>query len=1096
MEVNEQIVAWKGEIVFRPLKDMKLNIKISILGAGSALVTAVVLVTLAVWQSGQYNRLAQSEVNQLIVADLDHITQGAYNLVRTEDEAVQEQVKYNLNVLRHILTNTGHVRLSEETVAWTATDQFTGKHLEIKLPGMLVNDRWLGQNKDPSVRTPVVDEVVEMVGETATIFQRMNKRGDMLRVATTVKNREGKRAIGTYIPAFNPDGAPNPVVSSIIKGATYHGRAYVVNAWYLTAYEPLKDIKGNLVGMIYVGIKQKNVEARIRQAILQTTVGKTGYVYVLGGKGEDRGRYIISQRGERDGEDIWDSKDSDGGYVVREIIKKATALKPGELATVRYRWQNPDETEPRWKVARIAYYAPWDWVIGAGVHEDELNSYRAVLSGGRIKMTRTMAIAGIVITFFIGFIGIIVAWNITRNIRQMTKAAEAIIGGGPGQKVDVDSHDEIGILAQTFNMMSERLKGTMEGLRKSEKQYRSIFENAVEGLFQTTFEGQFLNVNPSMARILGYDSPEELMETINDIKLQLYVSGVDRNEIISGLREHGEVLGYECQWYCKNSQKIWVSVSAHVASDEAGRPLFIEGFFTDITKGKRAEEALRLSEEKYRGIFENAIEGIFQTTPDGRYLSINPAGARMYGYESPVEMIRSVTDMASQIYVNTEDRKKLIELLESRGIAEGFEIENYRKDGSRIWVSINARAVRDASGAILYYETTAEDITERKRLESRLLQSQKMEAVGTLAGGVAHDFNNILTVLMGYGTLLQMELDEDDPLQTYVENILTSSKKAVNLTASLLTFSRLKPVRLNPVDLGDAVRGTEKLLKRLITEDIELKTRLAQKDLVVMADTTQIDQILFNLATNARDAMPKGGRLTIETSLAEIDDGFARMHGLEKPGRYAVLSVSDTGSGMDAATKEHIFDPFFTTKEAGKGTGLGLPTVYGIVKQHGGYINLYSEKGVGTTFHIYIPAITAIAKEEAVPVKEIRGGKETVLVADDDADVRSLIKDVLAKYGYDVKEAVDGKDAVKKFMELERTDLLIIDSVMPGKNGREVYEDICGISPGMKVLFISGYTRDVVLDKGIEDGEFDFISKPILPDAFLQLVREILDREQ
>ncbi len=1080
--------------MFRFLRDLKLNIKISILGAGSVLITAAALVALAVWQSGQYNDLAQREVDRLLDADLDHITQGAYNLVRTEDEAVREQLSRNLNVMRHILAARGGADLSRQRVEWTAVNQFTGRSVRVGLPGMLVGGKWIGQNSQPTVRTPVVDDVKGLVGETATIFQRMNERGDMLRVATNVRDSQGRRAIGTYIPAINPDGSPNPVVAAVLGGKTYHGRAYVVNAWYLTAYEPLRDKAGKLVGMIYAGIKQKSVEMRIRNAIQQTKVGETGYVYVVGGKGEDRGRYIISWKGERDDENVWDSRDSDGRYVIREIIGKATALKPGEMATERYRWQNPGETEPRWKVARLAYYAPWDWVIGVGVHEDELHSYRTILSGGRNRMTRIMGVAGITITLLIGLLGIFVAWTITRHIRQMTRAAEIITGGDLNQVVDPGARDEVGTLARTFNLMTERLRETMAGLSRSERKYREIFENAIEGLFQTDPEGRILSASPSMARILGYDSPEHLMASVSDLRSQLSVDDGGPDNVLGAVLEKGEIVGHECRCRRADGQRIWVSLSARIGRGEEGNPAFLEGFLVDISDRKRTEEELRRSEEEFRSIFENSIEGIFRSTPEGRFLNINPAGARMFGYGSQQEMIDSVADIAQELYADAGDRERRKELLELRGVVEGFEVEMRRKDGTRIWVSINSRVVRDAAGNVLYYDNTAEDVTERRRLEARVRQSQKMEAIGTLAGGVAHDFNNILSVLMGYATFLQLELSEEDPLQEYVEHIMTSSQKAVNLTASLLTFSRLQPVRLSPVDLNEAVRSTQKLLERLITEDIKLKACLSEEALVVMADTTQIDQILFNLASNARDAMPRGGTLTIETELVELDGEFVAAHGLGEPGKYALLSISDNGSGIDEHAKEHIFDPFFTTKETGKGTGLGLSTVYGIVKRHGGYINVYSEKGMGTTFHIYLPAISTTAEQEVVSPQQVRGGTETVLVADDDADVRRLIRDVLTKYGYTVLEAVDGEDAVEKFRQLERVDLLIIDSVMPGKNGREAYEAISGITPGMKVIFISGYTQDVVLEKGIEEGEFDFLSKPLGSNVLLRMVREVLDR--
>jgi PAS domain S-box-containing protein len=584
-------------------RNLRLIVKVALLGAGSVLITAIALVALAVWQSGQYNTLAQSEVDALIEADLDHITQGVYNLVRTENEAVQQQVDYNLNVARHVLANAGGVSLCEETVTWMATNQFTNIQSSIQLPRMLIGGKWLGRNTESGVESPVVDEVTRLVGETATIFQRMNETGDMIRVATTVKDAEGMRAIGTYIPALDAGGKANPVTAAILKGNTYHGRAFVVNAWYLTAYEPVRDQTGRLVGMLYVGVKQKTVESRVRQAILQTKVGKTGYVYVLGGKGKDRGCYIISQRGERDGEDIWENIDSDGRYVIQAIINKATALKPGELATERYHWQNPGEPASRWKIARLAYYEPWDWVIGTSVYEDELQHYRAVLSGGRTRMMTIMGLAGLTITLLIGLVGIFLAWTVVRPVGQLTRAAETIIQGDLDYVVDVHSQDEIGALAQTFNIMTGRLRQTMAGLRKSEEKYRGIFENSLEGLFQSSFEGQFLSANPAMARILGYHSPEELVTVITDIKQQLYVQPDDRDAMVSDILEKGEVFGREVQFYRKDRQAIWVSISVRTTRDDAGKPLFIEGFLTDVSDRRRAEEELK----KHRDHLEELV---------------------------------------------------------------------------------------------------------------------------------------------------------------------------------------------------------------------------------------------------------------------------------------------------------------------------------------------------------------------------------------------------------------------------------------------------------------------------------------------------------
>lgn len=347
---------------------------------------------------------------------------------------------------------------------------------------------------------------------------------------------------------------------------------------------------------------------------------------------------------------------------------------------------------------------------------------------------------------------------------------------------------------------------------------------------------------------------------------------------------------------------------------------------------------------------------------------------------------------------------------------------------------------------------------------------------------------------MGYVSLIRMKIDKDEHLRPYADQVLSASRKAVDLIQGLLAFSRQQPITLLPTDINDEIKTTEQLLKRLLTEDIEMRTSLAQDDLVVMADKSQMDQVLFNLIANARDAMPKGGTIIVETGIVDIDNRFIKAHGFGEPGRYVLISVSDTGMGMDEATREKIFDPFFTTKETGKGTGLGLATVYGIIKQHSGFITVYSEPNHGTTFRIYLPAVQVKVDEERGKTMPIAGGKETVLIAEDNEEVRHFVQDVLQEYGYKTIEAMDGEDAVNKFKQRPGVDLIILDSVMPKKNGREVYEEIRGINPHIKVIFTSGYTRDVVLDKGIKDREFDFIAKPLTLDELLQKVREVLDR--
>lgn len=397
------------------------------------------------------------------------------------------------------------------------------------------------------------------------------------------------------------------------------------------------------------------------------------------------------------------------------------------------------------------------------------------------------------------------------------------------------------------------------------------------------------------------------------------------------------------------------------------------------------------------------------------------------------------------------------------------------------------------------FNTMAESLKKREEekelLEEQLRHAQKMEAIGTLAGGIAHDFNNILTTIVGYGHLLQLQMAESEGLKYYVHQILVSAERAANLTQSLLAFSRKQLIRLRPVNLNHVITNVEKLLARLIREDIEIKLNLTSEPLTLMADPGQIDQALMNLVTNARDAMSGGGIITIATESLTVDREFSKGRNRLQPGRYGVLKVIDTGCGMDEQTRGRIFDPFFTTKEVGKGTGLGLSMIYGIVKQHDGFIDVASEPGKGTTFEILLPLSDVeveakVERSQDLPV----GGTETILIAEDDRNVRKLAKEVLERSGYTVIEAYNGDDAVRRFEESENTiDLVLLDVVMPKMNGKEVWDYIRAKKPDSKAIFISGYTYDIIHQKGIVKDEINFVSKPISPDALLRNVREVLD---
>ena len=386
------------------------------------------------------------------------------------------------------------------------------------------------------------------------------------------------------------------------------------------------------------------------------------------------------------------------------------------------------------------------------------------------------------------------------------------------------------------------------------------------------------------------------------------------------------------------------------------------------------------------------------------------------------------------------------------------------------------------------------DITDRIEAAEQLRRSRKIEAIGTLAGGIAHYFNNILTAIIGYGNLLQMNMEGSDPRKIYVNHIIASSQKAVQLTQSLLAFGGKQAIELKPVKINTIIWEAEDFLRGLLTEDIELTVTLAQSDATIRADAVQIDQILMNLVANARDAMPKGGKLTIKTESIYLGDQFSRANGFGGRGNYALISVSDTGVGMDQATRDKIFEPFFTTKEVGKGMGLGLSTVYGIVKQHNGYITVRSEPDKGATFVVCFPVIKAEVEKTEHASAKVKGGSETILVAEDNTEVRELARKVLESNGYNVLDASDGDDAVLQFMKhKDEIVLLLFDVVMPRKNGKEAYEEIRKVQPDVKILFTGGHTGEVVLIKGVRDKEINFIRKPLSPNELLIKVREVLD---
>jgi len=626
-------------------------------------------------------------------------------------------------------------------------------------------------------------------------------------------------------------------------------------------------------------------------------------------------------------------------------------------------------------------------------------------------------------------------------------------------------------------------KSSEDALRASELRYRRLFESAKDGiLILDPASGYIEDVNPFLIDLLGYTHAEYLGKALWEIGP---FRNVEATKFEFGqLQEKGYVRYDDLPLESRDGRQIAVEFVSNAYMVD--HKMVIQCNIRDITKRKRAEDALRESEKRYRLLFERNLAGVYRSTLDGRILECNEAFARIFGYASREEILGG---SAAQLYETAEARDEFVELLRREGHLLNHEARGRRKDGSRITFLENVSLLE---GDIL--EGTVIDVTGHRTLEERLRQVQKMEAIGRLAGGVAHDFNNLLGVIMGYGEIVLKRLGGDDPLRVKVEQILRAAHHGAALTHQLLAFSRKQVLQPRVLDLNVVVSETEPLLRPLVGEDTELRTRLDPHLGSVRADADQLQQVIMNLAVNARDAMPEGGRLTIETSNADLDAAFAASHPPARPGRYVLLAVSDTGSGMDDYTQAHAFEPFFTTKETGKGTGLGLSTVYGVVKQSDGYIWIYSELGVGTTFKIYLPRIeeVALTLPEESPAPLVRGS-ETVLLVEDEATLRDLVRETLEGNGYTVLAARDGAQAMQiADVHAGAIHVMVTDLIMPGMTGRSAADSIRAVRPEMKVLYISGYSEEAIMRRGALGSGAAFLGKPFTSEGFLRKVRDLL----
>jgi two-component system, cell cycle sensor histidine kinase and response regulator CckA len=645
------------------------------------------------------------------------------------------------------------------------------------------------------------------------------------------------------------------------------------------------------------------------------------------------------------------------------------------------------------------------------------------------------------------------------------------------------------LVVRAMRYATER-KRAFEALQRSEEYYRSLIENALDIITVVDPDGLVRYGSPSFERVLGY--PQGALTGTNILSVMHPEDTSRFSEMLEiGTNNPGTTQSFECR--LKHRSGHWRVIEA--IGKQFEQHTAVNGFVLnsrDITERKRAEEQLRQVNDALRAVIETSPLAIYALDLDGNVKSWNSAAQRIFGYAEDEVVNRRLP------IVSVEDEEAFLDRIRdavSGNLLVGYEERRYKKSGDPIEVSIWNAQLRDATGAVTGIVEAVADNSERKRLEEQFRQAQKMEAVGRLAGGIAHDFNNLLTVITGYCQMLLDRIPPEDPMSEDMLQVLKAADRATTLTKQLLAFSRRQIFQPKVIDLRMLISDMDHILKRLVGENIKLVTTSDANLKPVRVDPGHLEQVIVNLVVNARDAMPHGGTLTISMTNADVSSTF---HHINLPhGPYVLLEVTDTGVGIDESTKAHLFEPFFTTKEKGRGTGLGLSTSYGIVKQNRGEILVRSEPGAGSTFSIYLPVplkqdVDPIERNE--PEKRTFRGAETVLVAEDEDGVRTVVTEMLRKQGYTVVTAPGGAAAVDIAGKLARVDLLITDVIMPGMNGPELAKNLRTFRKDLRVLYVSGYTDSLFAREGELEPGTAFLHKPFTPNQLASKVREVLDQ--
>jgi len=886
------------------------------------------------------------------------------------------------------------------------------------------------------------DKIKSLFGGTATVFM-----GD-IRVSTNILKEDGSRAVGTKLEGSAYDAL-------FRQGKPYRGETTILGIPYYTAYDPIRDSSGTIVGALYVGINKSDYFATydtIRfKAIVVVLLLMALFAYLA----------VLILRQERLATKAVESSEHKYRILFSRMLNGFSfheMIYDGEGAACDYRFL---EVNPA-----------FEKLTGLTAKDTIGKTLREVLTGkveDWVKIYEPVARQGHSIRF-------------ERFSPELGKHFEIVAFSPERNK-----------FATIFSDITDR-KVAEEKLQEQLHLLQSIIDAIPNPVFYKDVSGHYLGCNLACAHLLGRDREEIIGKTAFDIhppELASIYHRMDAALVMSpGQQTYESVIHY------KDLGPRNVIFYKATFRNQFERLQGIVGVIVDITDRKRAEESLRDSEEKHRKL-SMEFQALLEAIPDAVILYSPELRIRWANRNASLAFDREPEAILHKFCYSLwhQESKPCLVCPVQRSFQTGkSECEEMTFSDGTIR-DIHAAPVFDEDGSVIGVVGITRDITSQRKLEIQLNHLQKMDAIGQLAGGIAHDFNNILTAIIGYGHLLQLKTSSDDPTRKYVDSIMFASQRAADLTKNLLAFSRKQAFHPQPAELNEIIKKIDVILSRLIREDIELRRDFHPFDLTVLVDVGQLEQVLINLVTNARDAMPSGGTILIRTLPVHLENEFIEAFGFGAPGDYAAVSISDSGTGLDERTKERIFEPFFTTKEKGKGTGLGLAIVYGIIKQHNGYITVESEQGKGTTFTVYLPlAPTAAMLSDELEARMSYPGSEVVLLAEDEEELRQLYRAVLEENGYTVLEAANGEEAIDIFLDNKNTiELLILDVIMPRRNAREVYEAVKKENTAMKFLFVSGHGEETIHESGIQGENVTILTKPASLPRFLKKVREVLD---